>query len=49
MTAQIQNQQTTKSVLPAIDWENLSVLGCAKTETKGDAGLESENVSKKGC
>lgn len=47
MTAQIQNQHTTKSKPPAIDWENLSVLGCAKTETKGDTGLESENVSKK--
>lgn len=47
VTAQIQNQHTTKSMLPAIDWENLSVLGCAKTETKGDTGLESENVSEK--
>ena len=49
VTAQIQNRHTAKSVLPTTDWENLGVLDCAKTEIKGDTGLESENVSKKGC
>lgn len=49
VTAQIQNQHTTKSMPPAIDSENLSILDHVNTEIKGGAGSESGNASKKGC
>lgn len=47
VTAQIQNQHTTKSMLPTIDSENLSILDHASTEIKGDISSESQNVSKR--
>lgn len=49
VTAQIQNQHTTKSMLPTIDSENLCILDHVNTEIKGDSGSESGKVSKKGC